>query len=289
MTGDFNTILDECVERILRGASLEECLASYPEYVEELEAALRAQLEVLSAYFLVPSPAAKEAARRRFLATLESRRRRTGFRPLLSAGLFGGPNVWAAAVAVLVVAVIGYSSFRLMFAPGAPIPDVPVAQANFVFLISDEVNAIDDFRSLDITITGIGLHQGGELGQWLEIAPQVPKVDLTRLQGENAQEIWSGTVPEGVYTKVFIHVERVAGVLKADPDVEREMKLPSSKLRMNSSFEVTADSVVSFVYDVTVNRTGNEKAGIKYILKPQIGQSGAGQKFKEVPGNHERP
>jgi thioredoxin reductase len=39
-------------------------------------------------------------------------------------------------------------------------------------------------------------------------------------------------------------------------------------------FEVTTDAVTSFTFDITVVATGNNG---KYILKPQIGESGARQ------------
>lgn len=57
------------------------------------------------------------------------------------------------------------------------------------------------------------------------------------------------------------------------------MKLPSGKLQISKPFEVGEDQEVNFVYDVTVMQAG--KSG-QYNLKPQIGQSGADQKFREV-------
>ena len=182
---------------------------------------------------------------------------------------------------MLLVAVAGYFGLRPVLFPGGPVPVEPILQQNFAFLISDEVNAIGDFESLDITITNIGLLRGGESGQWLELEPQVTQVDLTLLQGEDAQAIWKGNVPEAQYTKVFIHVSSVQGVLK-ETGATVDVKLPSQKLQINSTFEVSADSLVSFVYDITVIARGNVNSGIRYLLQPQVDQSGADQKFKEV-------
>ena len=285
MARRFDDILDECVERIQQGASLEECLASFPEHAAELEPALRALSEVLAAYSFAPSPAAKAAARQRFYAALESRQRRRELRPPLLERLFGGSRVWVSAAVVLLIVVAGYFGLRPVLFPGGP---APVAQENFAFLISDEVNAIGDFQSLDITITSIGLLQGGESGQWLELEPQVKEVDLTLLQGENAQGIWRGNVPEGRYTKVFIYVSSVRGILE-ESGATVDVKLPSNKLQMNSPFEVTADSVVSFVYDLTVIARGNLQSGIRYLLQPQVDQSGAHQPYQEVVVEPEQP
>ena len=148
--------------------------------------------------------------------------------------------------------------------------------------MSDEVNAIERFQSLEVTIGRIGLLRGGESGKWIEMPPRIPTVDLVQLQGENAQEVWSGTLPEGRYTKVFIYVDRLEGVLRDEPDRTVSVKLPSNKLQISKTFEVSPGTVVSFVYDLTVVAAGNPRSGIKYILKPQIGQSGADQRFREL-------
>ena len=56
------------------------------------------------------------------------------------------------------------------------------------------------------------------------------------------------------------------------------VKLPSGKLQISKPFSLS-DSVVNFVYDITVHKAG--KSG-KYILNPQIAQSGPDQEFVEV-------
>ena len=103
------------------------------------------------------------------------------------------------------------------------------------------------------------------------------EVDLALLPGDKTQEIWRGDVPEGQYTKVFIHVNHVSGILK-ETGQEAEIRLPGEKLQMSTPFLVSADTVTSFTYDLTVIATGSPKNGLKYILKPQIDQSGADQK-----------
>ena len=168
-----------------------------------------------------------------------------------------------------------------------PTPTPTGVTENFRLLISDDVNAIDDFDHLYANITSIGVHRvsglGDESGEWLELPPDVEVVDLTELKGENAQAIWSGSIPAGNYTKVFIYVSDVWGNLTEAMGSETvDVKLPSNKLQISRPFVVTDDSVTSFVYDVAVVAAGNEQSGVKYILKPQIGSSGAGQKFEEI-------
>ena len=154
---------------------------------------------------------------------------------------------------------------------------------NFRFLISDEFNAIGDFRHLNVSVSSIGVHRSGASGNWTEMPLNVT-VDLTELQGQKATEIWGGNLTVGNYTKVFIHVSNVTYVrnVTANPAEGNQtvnVKVPSNKLQISRSFVVTEDSVTWFVYDITVVRAG--KSG-KYILKPQIAQSGAYQEFEEV-------
>lgn len=172
--------------------------------------------------------------------------------------------------------------------PGEPSPTsirvtrAPEVQPNFRFLISDEVNDIDKFQSLEITISRIGFKRAGESGKWIEVLPQTPTVDLTQLKGENAQDIWSGVLPNGQYSKAHIYVETAVGVLKEPPNRTVEIQLPGKKIKISKDFEVATGTPVAFVYDVTVKSHGNPRHGLRYHLKVQIDQSGPDQKFREV-------
>jgi hypothetical protein len=65
-------------------------------------------------------------------------------------------------------------------------------------------------------------------------------------------------------------VSKVTGKLKSAGQTV-DVKLPSSKLHISRPFEVESDAVTSFTFDITVVATGHNG---KYILKPQIGDSG---------------
>jgi hypothetical protein len=151
---------------------------------------------------------------------------------------------------------------------------------NFRLLISDEANAIGDFEELNVTITSIGVHQGGESASWTEIIlDPVITVDLVELQDTNATAIWSGQLDDGEYTKVFIYVSDVEGVLNEDIEGEYTVKLPGGKLHISQSFEVTGSEVTEFVYDITVVKAGESG---QYIIQPQIAESGPDKDFEEV-------
>ncbi|WP_303299589.1 DUF4382 domain-containing protein [Haloferax volcanii] len=94
-------------------------------------------------------------------------------------------------------------------------------------------------------------------------------VDLTELQGENASLVGEYGVPEGNYTKVFVHVSEVNGTLKTGERVN--VKLPSNKLQLDTDFEVGNGESVDFVFDITAFEAGGSG---KYILKPVVSESG---------------
>jgi len=171
----------------------------------------------------------------------------------------------------------------------APAPS-PIPEANFRLLISDDVNAIGDFASLMVTISSVGVHKAGEDGGWLEVEPATEAttegLDLVTLQGDNAQEIWSGDLPDGQYTMVFVYVSAINGTLNNGESTD--VKLPSEKLHINTHFSILEDSPVSFVFDLSVVAAGSQQSGIKYILKPVVSQSGPNQEFTEVSPEREQ-
>ena len=174
----------------------------------------------------------------------------------------------------------------------APSLALPTAEdVNFRFLISDDVNAIDEFDHVYVTISEIGVQSGGESGYWTVFPPDITEpVDLKPLVGENALEIWSGNLTPGAYSKVFIYVSEVNGIFTtALGGGKKTIKLPSEKLHILKPFIISENTTTSFVYDVTVVKAGQSG---QYILQPQIAQSGADQEFKEVKpeeGKGEKP
>ena len=273
MARNFDEILDECLDRIGRGESPEACLADYPGQGKKLEPLLRAMFQTRQAYSFAPSAANKRAARQRFAAALERLEQRRQQPPSLFRRLLTRPMAWATVAAVIALVVAGYFSFSPALYPAEPVAN---PEGNFIFLISDDVNAIADFDSVTVSIAKIALILS-DSGQQVEFEPEVKDVDLTLLQGDAAQEIWRGDVPAGDYAKVVIWVTDVRGILKETGQLV-EIKLPSQKLQISKPFRVTADSVTSFIYDLTVVATGNAQSGIGYILRPQVGQSGADSK-----------
>ena len=269
MNEDFDRILDECIDRMNGGDSLVDCLSDYPAYSEKLRPLLQSTYDVQKTYAFAPSADGKRAARQKLHAALGKRRQGTAGSPLLR--LISRRAFWATA-ALLVLAIVGSLVVRSAFNPPALVPS---PDGNFAFLVSDEPDDINDFEYLDITISRVRMQTLGS-DKWLEFTPDIRTVDLTRLQGEQFQEIWRGHVPAGQYARVRIYVSEVNGKLKLTGQT-LDLNVPGGIVHMLVPFEVTTDMVTIYTFDITVMATGDDGT---YMLKLQLNESGARQEAK---------
>jgi hypothetical protein len=126
----FNTILDECLERILVGGeTVTQCLERYPEYAAELEPLLQTAVIASEAVDIQPSPEFK--ARARF--QLRTEMARAGEKKKHS--IFAWHPRWAVAViTVVVVVLLGggtvYAASSDDTIPGNPLYAVKLATEN---------------------------------------------------------------------------------------------------------------------------------------------------------------
>ena len=145
--------------------------------------------------------------------------------------------------------------------------------ASLDFYVSDEKNAISDFQHLNVTITKVGVHRADDGGEnesaWVEKDVNNTTVDLTALQGANASKLTTLGVQNGTYDKTFVYVSAVDGTLT--DGTTTNVKLPSSKLQLNTEFTVGNGEAVDFVFDITVVKRGNSGS---YNIKPVVSESG---------------
>ena len=172
----------------------------------------------------------------------------------------------------------------------SPDPTSAVEKPNFRVWISDEVNNIDHFDSLLVTITGIGVVKSGEGDNVTQIENfNEVTVDLKDLQDDNATILWDGQLEDGDYVKVFLYATPTEWTL-VDENATAEVKLPSGKLHISKPFTLADDQLpVDFVCDVTVVKAGKKDViGGKYILKPQLAASGTGHNIVPVEAKGEK-
>lgn len=170
----------------------------------------------------------------------------------------------------------------------------------FRLLISDQPAAIEDFESLDVTLSSARVFRADE-GEDITSAAVTPDetetetpeptpdeteagtaegregfveldlddvtVDLTQVVGDRAVSVLEGELEEGRYSGIELRVASAEGVVDGETV---EVNVPSDRLRIVRPFEIAADEELSFVFDINVVQRGPNS----YNLLPVIGKSG---------------
>jgi hypothetical protein len=142
MKRDVNHALDECLALLGEGrATLEECLARYPEYASDLVPLLEIAIQVRNVSQPPPDPVAFAAGKRRMLETLAEKKRRQAVFPTPHsrnigwiATVLGGkaiPTAWRSTLASrlalaggMVLALLAAGSLVLLSSPGTKMEGV---------------------------------------------------------------------------------------------------------------------------------------------------------------------
>lgn len=170
----------------------------------------------------------------------------------------------------------------------------------FRLLISDQPVAIEDFDSLDVTLSAARVFPADDDeeitsrtvdGTGSESTPSPPDddtdgsedgedrgvvefgldsavVDLTQVKGDRAVSVLEGELAAGRYSGIELLVASAEGVVDGETV---EVMVPSSRLRIIKPFEVGADEELDFVFDINVVQKGPSGS---YNLLPVVGKSG---------------
>jgi len=114
-SNEFENILDRCLERLVRGETVEQCLKSYPEQALELEPLLRTAQAAREASAILPRADFKARARYEFRAALHDKASRK------KQPRFALRRGWA--VALLVVSILLVSGGGTALAASSSMPD----------------------------------------------------------------------------------------------------------------------------------------------------------------------
>lgn len=121
---EFENILEECLERLVKGETLEQCLQRYPEQAAQLEPLLQTAQAVRKASAILPRSEFKARARYEFRSALQA----TVTKRRLP--LFGLRPRWAMAlmiIAILLVAGGGTAAAASNSMPDSPLYPVKLA------------------------------------------------------------------------------------------------------------------------------------------------------------------
>jgi hypothetical protein len=279
MADNFNRILDECIDRINRGQSLEDCLADYPEYVKQLEPLLRAMLQTQGSYSFVPSASAKREARQRFNAALEGLERRRREKQPLWTRLFAQPRVWATVAAAVLILVAGFFTLRPWL--------YPIVEAKTGIIEVRVTDAPPEYGITEIWVTvldskeeGVAVHKAGDDGDGVWVTIPITgdnPFELLSLQKADLDALLATEeVTAGKYTQIRMTID-IVQVKIGDGGLQPAV-LPSGKLKFVRPFEVfdgeTTILLLDFDADKSVTVTGGGKVIVKPVVKLSIQQGG---------------
>jgi hypothetical protein len=277
MADNFDRILDECIDRINRGQSLDDCLADYPEYVKQLEPLLRAMLQTQGAYSFVPSASAKREARQRFNAALNRLERRRREKQPLFTRLLVRPIAWATVAAVILILVAGFFALRPWL--------YPIVEAKTGIIEVRVTDAPPEYRITEIWVTvldseeeGVAVHKAADDGDGVWITIPITgdnPFELLSLQKANLDALLATEeVTAGKYTQIRMTID-IVQVKIGDGDLQPAV-LPSGKLKFVRPFEVfdgeTTIILLDFDADKSVTVTGGGKVIVKPVVKLSIHQ-----------------
>ena len=114
---EFDDILNECIERVLKGESVKSCLAAYPEQAAELEPLLQTVVDTRKAAAVVPRPEFRQRAGYEFQAALRN------IRPKQSGSFRWQVRLVTALSIIVVILMAGTGTVA---AAGNSLPDEPL-------------------------------------------------------------------------------------------------------------------------------------------------------------------
>ena len=103
MAERFENILSECIDRMLQGESVEQCLARCPEQARELEPLLRTAVAAREASTVEPRPEFKAQVRYQIQSRLSARGRKTSQKGM---PVLGWVPRWAVVVALMFLVIL---------------------------------------------------------------------------------------------------------------------------------------------------------------------------------------
>ena len=124
-TNEFDNILDECLERLISGETIDRCLADYPQYALQIEPLLRTAQVAREATEILPRPDFKARARYEFRAALHDE-----MAGKKSRSAFSMKRGWV--TALMVISILFVASGGTALAANNSMPDSPLYPVKLV-------------------------------------------------------------------------------------------------------------------------------------------------------------
>ena len=214
----FNEVLNDCLERMLvRGETLEQCLALYPSVAHELEPLLRTAMLTRKAASIEPHPEFKARARYQFRAALHKKAEERR-----SHGFFHWNPRWAT-VAISIVVAFVLAGGGTVAAASNSMPDEPLYP---VKLATETVR---------VTLTPSAL---GKAELYLELADKRVTEMVSMANKGKSEQV------EIVAVRLNAHLVRVARLTEASPQ-ETVMMTPAPEATPPMMMSAPAETPVT--------------------------------------------
>lgn len=272
MDRDFDLLLDECLDRLNGGQSVEECLALYPQFAEEIEPLLMAAAAVHAGSASVGGDEVKAKGRARLqqaereFADGGEKSGEASLRPL-----FRKPRLWVplSAAIVVILIIIGLASLasfnRSSDGTSSPLP-VIAKTGTLELRVTDAPR--HDISAVNVTVSDIKVHREG--ADWQTVIGGSRSFELLELRGVE-EILGSRELEAGRYTQIRFDVEKV--LVEVD-GFTREATLPGEQLKLAGTFDIHEGKVTILTLDFDAEKsvaiTGNDMIIFKPVVKIMV-------------------
>ena len=275
MDKKFEEILDDCLDRLGRGETVNDCLKHYPDYAEELRPYLITAQRLDQSFS--PSRAAKEKGREKLSKAMSTEEKR---KPSTIRNIFNRRFVWAPMAAVLALAIIA-SAIWGIFLP----TQEPVYASTLEIRVTD-IPPESGISSIEVTVSNIEVHkEGSRWGwrtRWTKVIGEEQTFDLIEIK-DIEQILGEAGIEPGNYDRIRMRIESVKLVIDGG---SLEADIPDRQLTLSQSFEVEEGEKIVVVLDFDVDQSIKRENG-NVAFKPMVQMNI--RKGQEDHGAHHGP
>ncbi|MDY6911314.1 MAG: DUF4382 domain-containing protein [Chloroflexota bacterium] len=291
MSNSLDIVLDECIDRMSRGQSLDECLTLYPEFAAELEPLLRTITDIYNQSSSLPSESAMAKGRMRLhqaMYDIDQVRRETHASWFQK--LFGQPKIWAPAMALILIAFVvsglatvlwdneSPSGTTAIATPPVTSPEHPiVASAGILEIrVTDAPN--HDISAVYMTINNIEVHRSQSKSaqgdnqtksygsEWENVISESQSFELLALRGIE-EVLGSKELEAGHYTQIRLDVEEVSVIVDGETHLA---SIPGDKLKLVRAFNIEAGERTALTMDFDAEKSVIVTGKGKVMFKPTV-------------------
>ncbi len=135
------------------------------------------------------------------------------------------------------------------------------------FTISDPGDALEGVTSIKLTVSGVGIHKT-DSDTWVQVLGEERVFDLIELKLEEVKSLAAeANISPGRYNQVRLDVSKVMVTIDGE---EKEAKLPSSVLKINTDVMVVEGEEIVLNFDFLANESLHMTGSGQLIMAPVL-------------------